>query len=309
MGIQFLDAQSLASLGAMPGPVRDCCQVPAFSPDGRWLAAVDPQQTRVTLFDVSTGRPIRPLVRTTKPSISALGGPTLDTVSYAPNGRWVASNINQRVVVVDPTTGASVMTLPTPDYVEWVMFSPDSRLLMASSDDGSVTMWRTDDWTQQWRRRIDQQITAPAAFSPDGSILVVGSQSGQIHVLDASSGEARRAPLLAHASWMSSLSFSPDGILLASNGIDGHTLLWDAQTGRQVGEPFVTPSHSISTFGPDGVLYVNTYDDVYRIDVAPADLVARACTIAGRSLSDGEWQRYLPDRPRDDACAHVPSSG
>ena len=307
MGIQFVDGQTLRSLGAMPGRARTCCQPPAFSPDGALLAAVDPFESRLRLFDVATGRLVRQLLATDEKSTSALGATVINTVTYSSDGQWVATNVNEHVAVVDPSTGAQEALLESPGFIEWLTFSPDGRYLLASSEDGSVTVWRTSDWQVQWQRRVDEQLPAPATFSPDGTIVAAGSASGTIHILDASSGAEQRAPLLAHASLMSSMSFNPDGTMLTSSGLDGKTYLWDVATGRQIGQPFPTIGFATSMFGPDGSLYVNTFDDVYRLDIAPSHLVERACAVAARSLTDSEWQRYLPDRPRDDAC--LPAGG
>ncbi|MFD0475117.1 hypothetical protein ACFQ0B_47865 [Nonomuraea thailandensis] len=57
----------------------------------------------------------------------------------------------------------------------------------------------------------------------------------------------------------------------------------------------------------DGVLATVNDDDTFRVwGVAePADLVAAACARAGRTLSDEEWEQYLPGEPFQTVC--VPS--
>ena len=42
--------------------------------------------------------------------------------------------------------------------------------------------------------------------------------------------------------------------------------------------------------------------DAWVWDVDPASWERRACQIAGRSLTQAEWQIYLPDRPYQPTC-------
>jgi hypothetical protein len=57
---------------------------------------------------------------------------------------------------------------------------------------------------------------------------------------------------------------SPDGRSLVTPGFDGATVLWD---------------------------------------IDPASWSEAACAIAGRDLSDEEWDRYLPGRDHHEVCA------
>ena len=40
-----------------------------------------------------------------------------------------------------------------------------------------------------------------------------------------------------------------------------------------------------------------------RYPLDPATWSARACAMAGRSLTEAEWSRYLPDRSYGPACS------
>jgi hypothetical protein len=70
-------------------------------------------------------------------------------------------------------------------------------------------------------------------------------------------------PLITHQNQVSALAFAPDGQRLYSGDIAGRLLLW------QVGLP---------------------------------SWLARACQVAGRSLSVDEWSSYLPDMPYMPHC-------
>ena len=253
----------------------------------------------------STGDPIRRLFDTDAKSISRF--PTafaMDTVAFSPDGSMVATNENADVLLIDPETGALVARLRTKDYVEFVSFSPDGRLIEAASDDGRLTVWDTTTLQKVWQKKIDTDVALGSQFSPDGRLLIAGSFTGRIHVLDASTGEElKRQRILAHAGLVGSLNFSPDGSIFATSGVDGNTFLWDAATGRSLGEPFAVGGNAMNTFSPDGkTLYVSTFDTIYAFDVDPDALIERACAIAGRPLTQSEWDRYLPDRPYENPC-------
>ncbi len=303
-GIHFLDATTLAPVGRLPRSVTDCCEAAAFSPDGSQLATIDLANSTVILRDATTGEPIRQLFHTDAKSISKLGSPPLDTAAFAPDGSTVATNDNADVVIVDPSTGSTVTRLSTSDFVEWVSYSPDGTLLEAACDDGSVTVWDTSNWHQMWTRTIDDQVALGGQFSPDDLLLIAGSFSGRVHVINARTGEPTLPPLLAHAGLVGSLNFSPDGSEFATTGVDGLTYLWDSQTGRALGEPFNASGNAMNFFSKDGsTLYVSRFDTIFAFDVSVAAQTARACEIAGRTLTQAEWNRYLPDRPYQDPCS------
>jgi WD40 repeat protein len=303
--VRYLDPQTFRQVGALPRSAIDCCMAPAFSPDGSQIATIAPLAGTVTLRDATTGARIRRLFDTDAKSISRFPSAyATDTVAFSPDGSTVATNENADVLLIDPSTARVVARLPTKDYVEFISFSPDGRLIEAASDDGRVTVWDTATYEQVWQKKIDTDVALGGQFSPDGSLLIAGSFTGRIHVLDAATGEERTdRRILAHASLVGSLNFSPDGSIFATTGVDGLTYLWDAATGRSLGEPFDVDGNAMNAFSPDSsTLYVSTFETIYAFDVAPSALIARACAIAGRTLTVDEWNRYLPDRPYEDPC-------
>jgi hypothetical protein len=58
-------------------------------------------------------------------------------------------------------------------------------------------------------------------------------------------------------------------------------------------------------FGPDGSQVYGVYPGgtAFVWDVDPARWADHACEVAGRQLTEDEWQRFLPDRPYEPACS------
>jgi len=79
-------------------------------------------------------------------------------------------------------------------------------------------------------------------------------------------------------------------------------------TGTVIGDPLPGPGPDddwlAAYFTPDGdhVIVVSETGRGWAWDVDPSVWEARACRIAGRSLTAEEWQEFLPDRPYHATC-------
>ena len=115
-------------------------------------------------------------------------------------------------------------------------------------------------------------------------------------------------PLTGHTSTVCSVAFSPDGKTLASGSGDDTIRLWDVATGRQIGNPLTGHTSSVYSvaFSPDGKTLASGSDDgtIRLWDVAYTDdTAAYLCGSAGRSLTPGEWARWVPPGPAyQDIC-------
>jgi WD40 repeat protein len=70
-------------------------------------------------------------------------------------------------------------------------------------------------------------------FTDGGKLVVVGTGSGQVHVLDAARGESARK-IEAHASGMLALALSPRSPHAITGGMDGHAAIVDVMKGEVV---------------------------------------------------------------------------
>jgi WD40 repeat protein len=135
------------------------------------------------------------------------------------------------------------------------------------------------------------------ALSPDGRALAV-SNGLTVQLWDVGTRELLHE-LDQGGAMTLSLEFSPDGRLLATGAT-----LWEVATGARVSPNLAPGTLPMVDLSPDGrQLLVTTEDRVVVWDVDPASWAERACAIANRTLTTDEWDRFLPGRPYEPACA------
>jgi WD40 repeat protein len=105
-----------------------------------------------------------------------------------------------------------------------------------------------------------------AAYSPDGTCIVSGSDDGTVRMWDAHTGR-QLAVLEGHMNWVESVAFSPDGAYIISGSDDRTVRVWDVHSGKQLA---VLEGHSGSVFSvafsPDGAHIVSgSYDETVRV--------------------------------------------
>jgi WD40 repeat protein len=155
---------------------------------------------------------------------------------------------------------------------------------------------------------LAQRRAAPGGqtqFSRDGRRLFYGDDAGAVWMLDTRTWRPTGPPVRA-GSGPGHFALSPDERLLATSSGDGSTQIWDLASGRPVGTPlpgvpgaparaaFVADGTGLVTLGRDGS--GNLWD------LRPEAWARRACAVAGRMLTRGEWREALQDRDYEPAC-------
>lgn len=145
-----------------------------------------------------------------------------------------------------------------------------------------------------------------AAYDPAGRFVAVGLNDGTLQILAAADGHSLAPLLRGNAGVVYNVSVSPDGRYLAASGSPPGVTVWDTSTFTQVGTALPIDLYvpdARARFGPDGRLYTLTGGTLRVFDVDPATWLARACEVAGRTLTQAEWAELLPDRDYAPACA------
>ncbi|HSU03856.1 MAG TPA: BTAD domain-containing putative transcriptional regulator [Nocardioides sp.] len=279
-----------------------------WSPDGQryvgWCAGdAGPclAHGAVTVLDPTTGAVVA----------SEVLDDLVHSVAYVDGGRrLLVGTADDRTVVVDAET-----LLPTGQVIDVEADSAvpladgSTAVLSEPSADGSYEHWRAIDVrTGAVRSEWDVDMLAYAAVaSPDGSTFAVAGNAGEIVTIDLVTGDEQRrsTSLGSEVRW---LSYSDDGELLVSAAEDGGVSLWDATTLDLLGtvypphggEPlpagaqFIGDSHDVAVASYDG--------RVYRWETDLGRALDFACRMAGRDLTEEEWEQVLPAQPYRSVC-------
>jgi WD40 repeat protein len=277
-------------------------QAVALSPDGRMLASADAHSAIV--WDLASRRPTgEPIPVTENPPLTS--SPDITDLALSPDGKTLAIGDNlDRVTLWDLTSRTS-----------WVLqaagannfqFSPDGTILAVASRGGEVRLWDVADRSLVPRRRLvaDRSDASAVAFSPDGRTLATSGHEGKAMLWDIPTGRQLGPPLVGHASGVSSSAFSPDGRMLAT--ADGEAILWDVASRKRLGAALPIRSqgpHAVAFLPGGGQLAVASANGSVLVwDVNPSAWRARACVVAGRTLTRAEWDQFLPGRPYQAGC-------
>ena len=128
--------------------------------------------------------------------------------------------------------------------VHTLAFSPDGRILVGGSKEGSIDVWDTSTQRHITTLKGHASVVFSVSFSPDGATLISESEDGTIRLWNTHTGQSETI-FTEHLARIKSIKFSPDGQTLMSwtsvlsdnsddrNGSsDNDTLhLWDVGTG------------------------------------------------------------------------------
>lgn len=154
---------------------------PAFAPDGSWVV-------RASRFDGEKGfRLVLHRPKTGKVLRSVPGG---EWVSCGPavsmDGEWIAYGMQHHLIVqwaADPDRSV-VRTNDNTHQFTGLAVNPSNRYLAATSNDTTVKLYDTDTWQVAKTFTWNVGRLRSVAFSPDGALAAVGSDSGKIVVWD-----------------------------------------------------------------------------------------------------------------------------
>jgi serine/threonine protein kinase/WD40 repeat protein len=321
-GIGLWDAAALRRVGLLStgGPVAGL----DFAPDGKQLVALgwDGNATVWDLDSRSLARGPWEVTGTRGFGRNQLGGEIPPVVRVSPDGTTVAVAGRWGTTLWDVATGISLGRLvggpaSAGGAVDVAFDSRGERLALARGDGTHWVPGNAEVWDVASRTRLasvapDIYGLFTVALSPDGNMLATAGRIPVISLWDVQTGEKIRDLPQGDQGSLARLEFSPDGSTLAASGYTAIVTLWDVASGARIGKLedraegySAIAFYTGADFSPDGKRLLMTVQDGRGLvwDVDPESWKRRACDIANRTLTQEEWDQFLPGRPYEPACA------
>jgi WD40 repeat protein len=163
-------------------------------------------------------------------------------VAWSPTGERIATaiygrNLEASILIQDPASGAEILNIAL-----GVGCFTASNVVWAPSGDRIIAVPQYCDYAPRIFDAKSGELLISlasqpgganfsAAWSPDGTAILTGSQDGTARIWDVQTG-GKRAEILAHRDYITQVAWSPGGDYLATASLDNTAGIWDAATGE-----------------------------------------------------------------------------
>ncbi len=178
-------------------------------------------------------------------------------------------------------------------FITSVAYVPNSNLVAAASDDGTVRIWDSkhlDGPAVRTLGRAGSTAVLALAVSPDGTRIVSVDGGHVIRIWRVADGQLERQ-IEGPSTTMSAVTFSPDGHLIAAAAADATVHVWDAKSG----DPIATIQRhgdlvNSVRFATGGGIRLLTASD----DNTSAIFACQTCESFSKVLAEAEQQDRQP---------------
>jgi WD40 repeat protein/tRNA A-37 threonylcarbamoyl transferase component Bud32 len=212
----------------------------AFSPDRQHFATASKDQT-VKIWDAVSGQ-----------ELHTLRGSALKAtaVMFSSDGQQVACGKEKTVEIWDVKAGTLVTTIPQPDLVWSLAWSPNGKTIACACEDGTVRLMSADGSQPPLILKGHSSRVTGVAFNRAGTRLVSCSSDKTLIVWDAQAGRKIKE-LPGHEDEVNGVAFATDG-RVASGGRDGTVRVWDPEKGEVLATFRHGDEVNTVAFSPDG---------------------------------------------------------
>ncbi len=217
------------------------------------------------------------------------------------------------VIVADRSN--AVRSVDTKDLSSATAAHFAHRIVTVTANGANSAIALLDDKTYATVNLSDGSVTqsgqlgftpSAAAVSPDGTHLAVGGSSGEVGLLDLSTGEWAAAPVKSHRMFVSAVSFAPDGRTFVTSSFDSGVQFWSGNDGTPIAglEVGQDESPAVATMTPDQhTAVVATADGaVYQLDSRFDQWTKHLCAVVGRDMTPAEWQATFSGQAYRPTC-------
>ncbi|HJV09123.1 MAG TPA: WD40 repeat domain-containing protein, partial [Acidimicrobiales bacterium] len=180
-----------------------------------------------------------------------------------------------------------------------VAVNPSGDLVASGGVDGTVRVW-----DREGNGRVIDTLGSEAralAWSPDGQVLAAAGADGRIRRYAGPDWQAS-GTVLNHGAEIRDLAWAGDGSVLASAGRDLVVRLWEGDEELAALSPHTSDVRAVTFVPGDQAVVSASNDGLVRVWPAPAAWGEAACRLAGRDLTDEEWDRFAGAVERPSLC-------
>ncbi len=237
-------------------------KVNVLSPNGSYLATTMNKKnfkSTIYVYNADTGVLLLTLDRTKQRLISSL--------TFSPDSKILASADGDSIHLWDLKGGDSRATFKTVYGFNSLVYSPNSNFIACGMDNGSITLWNTTTRQQGLSRIFNKyspsleikghkEVVTALAFSPDGNMLISGSDDGTIRAWDTTTGEQQYL-CPGHIDEITDMAVTENGdTIISVESSNSYIQHWNIGTGHQSSITFLNRLVSAEAVSPNATTLV-----------------------------------------------------